>query len=188
MRRVLLDATVDSLIEVGYARTTTLEVQRRANVSRGALLYHFPSKAMLLVAAVHHFAVIRVKDLTQRQAQLDDEGDRVSQVIDMLWEMFSGPLFYAALELWNAARTDDALREALVEEERQLGRALRQLCRDLFGPTIADRPGFKEAVDMSLLMIRGMGLTTIVRGKHQRTDALLEAWKQSFKRMLDMDA
>src|SRR6187402_1697681 len=55
-RRALLDAAVESLIEVGFARTTTLEVQRRANVSRGALLHHFPSKAELLVAAVDHLA------------------------------------------------------------------------------------------------------------------------------------
>ena len=31
-RRALLDAAVESLIEVGFARTTTLEVQHRANV------------------------------------------------------------------------------------------------------------------------------------------------------------
>ena len=37
-RRALLDAAVESLIEVGFARTTTLEVQRRANASRGAHL------------------------------------------------------------------------------------------------------------------------------------------------------
>src|SRR5947208_508598 len=36
-RRALLDAAVESLIEVGFARTTTLEVQRRANASRGSL-------------------------------------------------------------------------------------------------------------------------------------------------------
>src|SRR5215471_3557154 len=47
-RRALLDAAVESLIDVGFARTTTLEVQRRADVSRGALLHHFPSKAELL--------------------------------------------------------------------------------------------------------------------------------------------
>ena len=49
-RRALLDAAVESLIQVGFARTTTLEVQRRADVSRGALLHHFPSKAELGVA------------------------------------------------------------------------------------------------------------------------------------------
>src|SRR5262245_11831889 len=41
----ILDAAVESLIEAGVAGTTTLEVQKRADVSRGALLHHFPSKA-----------------------------------------------------------------------------------------------------------------------------------------------
>src|SRR5580693_949170 len=62
-RRALLDAVVESLIEVGFARTTTLEVQRRADVSRGALLHHFPSKAELLVAAVDHLAEMRAREL-----------------------------------------------------------------------------------------------------------------------------
>ena len=34
-RRALLDAAVESLIEVGFARTTTLEVQRRAREHDG---------------------------------------------------------------------------------------------------------------------------------------------------------
>ena len=43
---------MSSLIEQGTARTTTLEVQRRAGVSRGALLHHFPTVAQLLSATV----------------------------------------------------------------------------------------------------------------------------------------
>src|SRR5215475_95934 len=73
-RRALLDAAVQSLIEVGFARTTTLEVQRRANVSRGALLHHFPSKAELLVAAVDHLAEMRARELKELSAQLPPEG------------------------------------------------------------------------------------------------------------------
>ncbi|MGC9544677.1 helix-turn-helix domain-containing protein, partial [Streptomyces sp. UG1] len=42
-RAQIVDAAVESLIEVGVAATTTLEVQRRAGVSRGALLHHFPT-------------------------------------------------------------------------------------------------------------------------------------------------
>jgi AcrR family transcriptional regulator len=61
MRRVLLDAAVDSLVEHGFAGTTTLEVQRRAGVSRGALLHHFPSKAELLVATIGHLAEMRAQ-------------------------------------------------------------------------------------------------------------------------------
>src|ERR1043165_7905892 len=73
-RRALLDAAVESLIEVGFARTTTLEVQRRADVSRGALLHHFPSKAELLVAAVDHLAEMRARELKSLSSQLPPEG------------------------------------------------------------------------------------------------------------------
>src|SRR5947209_11961149 len=71
-RGALLDAAVESLIEVGFARTTTLEVQRRANVSRGALLHHFPSKAGLLVAAVDHLAGMRAHELKLLAGQLPE--------------------------------------------------------------------------------------------------------------------
>src|SRR4051812_37931807 len=109
-RRALLDAAVQSLIEVGFARTTTLEVQRRADVSRGALLHHFPSKAELLVAAVDHLAEMRAREMKSFASQLPPEraerdaadapretvpgGDpRTGAVLDLLWQCFSGTFF-----------------------------------------------------------------------------------------------
>src|SRR5688500_20301348 len=100
-RRALLDAAVESLIEVGFARTTTLEVQRRAEVSRGALLHHFPSKAELLVAAVDHLAEMRARELKQLAGQLPDERAsraRTDAVLDLLWQCFSGTFFQVAME------------------------------------------------------------------------------------------
>jgi len=51
-RTRLLRTAVAVLIERGVAGTTTLEVQQRAGVSRGALLHHFPTHAQLLSATV----------------------------------------------------------------------------------------------------------------------------------------
>src|SRR5256714_5404668 len=53
-RLKLLDATVECLAEVGYARMTTADVADRAGLSRGAQLYHFQSKAELVATAVEH--------------------------------------------------------------------------------------------------------------------------------------
>src|SRR3990167_8930260 len=92
-RGALLDAAVESLIEMGFARTTTLEVQRRAEVSRGALLHHFPSKAELLVAAVDHLAAMRARELKQLASELPEETEvaaRTDAVIGLLWQCFSG--------------------------------------------------------------------------------------------------
>src|SRR5437868_14953598 len=127
-RRALLDAAVESLIDVGFARTTTLEVQRRAKVSRGALLHHFPSKAELLVAAVDHLAEMRARELKAFASQLPpaDEpalpspgGDaRTDAVLGLLWQCFSGTFFQVAMELRTAARTDPELRRVLTIAER----------------------------------------------------------------------
>src|SRR4030081_3192822 len=44
-RELLLDATIDCLVEVGYARTTVHEICLRAGLSRGAQQHHFTTKA-----------------------------------------------------------------------------------------------------------------------------------------------
>src|SRR5262245_24013110 len=53
-RTALMRATVECLVELGYSATTTLEVERRAGVSRGARIHHFATKAVLLASAVDH--------------------------------------------------------------------------------------------------------------------------------------
>jgi tetracycline repressor-like protein len=50
-QRRLLDATVDCLVEVGWAGTTTTLVSERAGVSRGAQLHHYPTKDALVLGA-----------------------------------------------------------------------------------------------------------------------------------------
>src|SRR5438128_4383491 len=140
-RRALLDAAVESLIEVGFARTTTLEVQRRANASRGALLHHFPSKAELLVAAVDHLAEMRARELKVLATQLPQTQARTDAVLELLWQCFSGTFFQVAMELRTAARTDLELRQVLIVAERSLRQRIVAQARTLFGKTIADDPG-----------------------------------------------
>lgn len=108
-RRRLLDATVDCLVEVGYAGTTTHEVARRAGVTRGALLHHYPTKQELVTAAVAHLDWLRLLDFQQRFAELGPEDDPVDRVVEILWELMHDRRAYADLELQIAARTDPEL-------------------------------------------------------------------------------
>src|SRR6202789_613042 len=54
MRLQLMQATVASLVERAFARPTTVEICRRAGVTRGALLHHFDSLADLFAATLAH--------------------------------------------------------------------------------------------------------------------------------------
>jgi AcrR family transcriptional regulator len=175
----LLDATLESLIEVGYASTTTTGVCERAGVSRGAQVHHFPHKHDLVVAAVAHLAAKNVAVLRARAAALPPHanGDRLGAVLDLVVETFGGPLFTAALELWIAARTDAALHSALLPFERTAGRGLTALWREVAGDLAANER-FDDVLELSLHLARGMALQKILRSDDTARRRLLHVWRE----------
>jgi AcrR family transcriptional regulator len=182
-RRALLDAAVESLIEVGFARTTTLEVQRRADVSRGALLHHFPSKAELLVAAVAHLAEMRARELKQLSSMLPEGRARTDAVLGLLWQCFSGTFFQVAMELRTAARTDPELRPVLASAEKVLRDGIIAQARTLFGKDVADHPGLERALDMTLQLMIGAAMSAVLH-EDKRLDDLIDDWKALFPTVL----
>src|SRR5260370_37985103 len=96
-RGALLDATFDSIVELGYGATTTTEVAHRAGVSLGALLHHFPTKAELLSAAVGHAFDRRLGEVRKAVAGLEPGADKLGAVLGLLWCMFSRPHFQAGV-------------------------------------------------------------------------------------------
>jgi AcrR family transcriptional regulator len=53
-RQAILDAAVDLLADVGAAHLTLDAVAQRAGISKGGLLYNFPTKNALLAAMIEH--------------------------------------------------------------------------------------------------------------------------------------
>jgi AcrR family transcriptional regulator len=159
-RAALVRATVESLVELGYAGTTTQEVQRRAGVSRGALTHHFTSKAELMLAAVDHLYEEFSESVRQAAADLPVESaTRIRLGVELIWQRFHGPLFVAAMELWMAARTDPELRAALLPHERRLGAELRQLAFEVFGEQVASHPASEAVYQVLLTSMRGQAMT-----------------------------
>ncbi|MEC3913152.1 helix-turn-helix domain-containing protein [Nocardia sp. CDC153] len=109
MRTRLLDATIECLVEYGYAGTTTPRVAERAGVTRGAQVHHFGSKNDLVVAAVSHLAQRRTEAAMQEINRMRAGDDPLGTALEFMWELHQGPLFIAAVELWVAARTDRLL-------------------------------------------------------------------------------
>jgi AcrR family transcriptional regulator len=91
-RSALVRATVDSLVELGYARTTTQEVQSRAGLSRGALTHHFTTKAELVLAAMDHLYEEFSESVRKAAVALpDDPTARIRLGVELIWERFDGP-------------------------------------------------------------------------------------------------
>ena len=165
-RARLLSATIECLVEHGYAGTTTQRVQDRAGLSRGALLHHFATKEALLVAAVSHVA-----DAQIRAVRAEAAAGAASEV-ELLHHVMSGPLFLAGLELWQAARTEPTLRAALLPAERRVGTAVRELLAELF-PSSHRR---RMEVDGLLALYRGLALTSVLRPDAELDRRVLDLW------------
>jgi len=173
----LLDATVECLVDRGWSGTTTTVVAERAGLSRGAQLHHYPTKSALVIAAVEHLADRRAAELRAEVAALPPGSDRVGATVELLASLFTGPLFVAALEVWVAARTDDALRAALVPVEARLGRLVHRFAVELLGAD-ESRPAVRETVQATLDLLRGLGVASLLTDDSQRRSRLLRVWKQ----------
>ncbi len=157
-RAALLDATIDCLVEEGYAGTTTTRIVERAGVSRGAQVHHFPTKGELVAEAVRHLAERRAEEFLAEAREVPARGRRrFERMLDLLWRIHIGPLFAASVELWVAARADDDLRLRSSRSSARSRRSPRTGIDDLF-PEMAGVRAFREAVDASLATMRGLAL------------------------------
>lgn len=174
MRLRLMEATVDCLVELGWAGTTTTVVSRRAGVSRGAQLHHFPSKQDLVVAAVGHLTERRREDMKPAAAELPESG-RTRAVLEILSQQFVSPVFFAALELWVAARTDADLRTEVAPLERRVGRETHAYAVELLAIDEA-RGDNRGLVQATLDLLRGLGLAASLSDDTKRRAAVLDSW------------
>jgi len=170
-RRRLLDAAIETLIAAGHARTTTGEICRRAGVSQGALFKHFPSKGELLAATVRHLFSRLIEDFETAFARLPDEPDRVAAALHLLRETFAQPRLLAALELYTAARTDEALRAELAPVMAEHRENLRLAASRLF-------PGARRVdavADAVVSAVQGAALGALVLPEPE-AEAVSLAW------------
>lgn len=160
VRRRILEAAVDVLVEHGYAGATTLRIQDRAGVTRGRLLHHYPSRDDLLIAASHQLASRRIAELASDTTWPADPGERIDAAVETLATCFTqGGYFWAATELWLAARNHEELRTQLLPLERELAREVRRAADGYFGEELAAHPEFRDLREVIFTSLRGMALS-----------------------------
>ncbi|MFD5584449.1 TetR/AcrR family transcriptional regulator [Streptomyces sp. NPDC127063] len=173
-RQRLLEAAVACLAEHGWAGSTVTVVAERAGVSRGAAQHHFPTREDLFTAAVEYVAEERslaLRALFPDGAQAADRRAVVTALVDL----YTGPLFRAALQLWVAASNEDQLRGRVTELEARVGRETHRIAVDLLSAD-ESRPGVRETVQGLLDMARGLGLANLLTDDTPRRERVVAQW------------
>lgn len=184
-RARLLEAAVDSLIELGVARTSTLEVQRRTGLSRGALLHHFPSYADLLAATVSELVSRNEQGARRMRNKFSAHADPLDRAVRTLAAIVSQPSYLAELELWAVARTDTSLRVVLRAQERRARADSERVTTEVFFP-LRERSGYDAVVALSLELLRGLALSGVLRTSSARREQLINQWVTAASVLLDV--
>jgi AcrR family transcriptional regulator len=181
-RQRLLEATIDLLIERGYARLTTADIATRAGVSNGARVHHFPTKEELVVAANRELYANAVSLGTARSKTARHSKRPIKDCFDDLVSLYFGRWFLGSLDATIAARTEKGLARQLhpiiVDYHSDIRRVwVAAFVEAGFSPREAE-----ETYEVVLYTVRGMALSSVRMPKPKvnaplvaRVTAMLEA-------------
>jgi AcrR family transcriptional regulator len=109
----LLDASIATLVEVGYARASAAVIAKRAQVSDGALFRHFATMGDFMAATAHEVMRRQLDLFTKRVAEIPADKPALEAALTILRDVTGNSTNAVMYELLIAARTDEKLRATL---------------------------------------------------------------------------
>ena len=177
-RARILDEAVRVIAETGYGATTNAAVAEAAGITRGAMLYHFPTRESLLEAAIDHIQAQRADLFREAADSLPAGADVTEHAIETYWDLLHRAPFVAFAELETAARTDELVRSllapSLAEFDRaQIGNHFLKMLHAGAGPR------FQASRDLARFMLEGMARAQVTYDKDERVERLLAVIKRA---------
>lgn len=176
-KRRLLDAAFEVLKERGYAGFTTSEVAKRAGVSRGAQVHHFPSKNDLVSAAVEHVFNMALAYGLQMAQDARCSDDPITALLSDATTFYFSDYFYVAVDMMLAAEKDPVFKEQtarVVANYRQPVEA--EWCKVMI------EQGFpaKKASDilwLTVSILRGAGVRRLWLQEPGQINSIMNTWR-----------
>jgi AcrR family transcriptional regulator len=166
-KAALVDATIETIADLGYHRASLGEICGRAGLSKGGLFRHFDSRSALVVAAAEevgrrHAAGFRSLGDAPVADLLEFARGRSRARINAVW-----------FELLVAARTDEALREQLAPVALALYDTIEELALGTsFGAEMD--PAFVRLIGTSMVhMFDGEAVIRLVLPRPELEEARL---------------
>ena len=190
-RQSILEASVRCFVDHGYANTTTAMIAEEANVSRGAMMHHFPSRSAVMNAVVGYLHVRRLNEYRDLMVDIDSPDQTMTRAairtsVEAAWKYVNLPSFVAYQELLGAARTDPALAEAVGEVERDFEREFLKTVRLVF-PHWKQVKSLQAAHDLVQFVMQGMGVAHRSSNREQRARRMIETVTDHLERVYFSD-
>ncbi|CKP47628.1 TetR family transcriptional regulator [Mycobacterium tuberculosis] len=157
----LLQASIDTIIEVGYARASAAVVPKRAGVSVGALFRHFETMGDFMAATAYEVLRRQLETFTKQVAEIPADRPALPAALTILRDITAGSTNAVLYELMVAARTDEKLKETLQNVLGQYSAKIHDAARALPGAESFPEETFPVIVALMTNVFDG---AAIVRG------------------------
>ncbi|BDB43578.1 MULTISPECIES: TetR/AcrR family transcriptional regulator [Mycobacterium] len=129
----LLQACIDTIVEVGYARASAAVITKRAGVSVGALFRHFDTMGDFMAATASEVLRRQIETFTKQVAEIPADRPALQSALTILRDITAGPANAVLYELLIAARTDEKLKVTLQHELWQYRSKMYDAAREMPG-------------------------------------------------------
>ena len=129
----LLDASIETIVEVGYARASAAVIARRAQVSDGALFRHFATMGDFMAATALEVMRRQLGLFTKQVAEIPADQPALEAVLVILRDVTGNATNTVMYELLVAARTDEKLRATLQNVLIEYAANIHDIARSLPG-------------------------------------------------------
>ena len=168
---------------MGYRASPNPVSAAAAGLTRGAMLYHFPTRDGLVEAAVAYIQERRATLFEEAAAGAPHGADRTDHAIDSYWRLLTDPAFVAFDELEAAARTDPQLAAVIRPAQEAFDRA--QVGEHMFDLVQGgSNPRLQASRDLARFLLEGLARGHLAYDGEARTQRLLAIAKRA-ARMLN---
>jgi len=175
-RERLLRAAVDVLSDRGFGGFTMSEVAGRAGVSNGALVHHYPSKGLLVIAATEYAYDLAIESGRRCAAEASARRDPLGAFLRDSKFIYFGQHFIIASEVLYGVRTDAELMPQITAVMERYRATMNGVWLALFAEAGVPDELATRVLSLSLFIVRGMAINSIWSAERARYDALLSDW------------
>lgn len=177
-RARILDEAVKVIASCGYAAATNAAVAEAAGITRGAMLYHFPTREDLLEGVIGYLQIERAELFRRAAEDLPPGADVTEHAIDSYWDLLRHPAFTAFMELETAARTDPVVAALIASARAEFDRA--QIGDHFLKMLHAGAgPRFQASRDLARFMLEGLARADLSYDEEARIERLLTVIKRA---------
>lgn len=178
MRQRLIDATLQCLQTDGYAGTTVSRIIEVAEVSRGAPLHHFSSKAALIAAAAEQLVKRIYIQMGRAVQRLEKSDDRLHDLIYTSWkEVVNQPEHVMLNELLQASQRDAELA-AIIQKLWTAGYTTLGAAAQHYLEPLGEKDDVHQLMVLTQWVLRGMALDMHIVSSPTLYDRYLRLWSR----------